>query len=142
MVVMTAKLHKKRLILILAALLFVIGLLCAIPAKETETVGNNPARVEYLQSLGLKVAPEPVETQEVQIPETPDPVFERYNALQKSQGFDLSAYAGKTVSRFVYPMEGEPTVFVTLLTYRDQVIGGDVTDREAGGVIRSLRQNP
>ena len=70
-------------------------------------------------------------------------MYQRYNALQISQGFDLTQYAGKTVTRYVYTVENYPDaqepVYATLLVYQDQVIGGDVTDTSAGGVVQGLQ---
>ena len=57
-------------------------------------------------------------------------------------GYDLSAFAGKTVMRYVYkiinfPGATEP-VYATLLVYKNQVIGGDVTDTAAKGAVRGF----
>ena len=105
--------------------------------------GNNTDRVAFLESFGWKVAASPIESGQVRIPTDTSEVFERYNALQKSQGFDLSAYAGKTVMRYVYKITNYPgasePVYATLLIYKNQVIGGDVTDTSVKGVVRSFK---
>ena len=79
----------------------------------------------------------------MRIPQEGNEVFDRYNALQKSQGYDLSPYAGKTVMRYVYKIQNYPgatePVYATLLIFKDQVIGGDVTDTSAKGVIRGFQ---
>ena len=45
--------------------------------------------------------------------------------------------------RFVYKISNYPgatdPVLATLLVYKDQVIGGDVTDTAAKGVVRSFK---
>ena len=70
-------------------------------------------------------------------------VFERYNKLQKSQGCDLSTYAGKNVMRYVYKVENFPNatepVYATVLVYKSQIIGGDITDTAAGGKVQALK---
>ena len=85
----------------------------------------------------------PVESSQVRIPEKTTEVYDRYNALQKSQGYDLTAYAGKTVMRYVYQINNYPgaaePVYATLLVYKNQVIGGDVTDTAAKGQIRGFQ---
>ena len=97
----------------------------------------------FLQSFGWEVASSPTESGQVKVPENASEVFTRYNALQKSQGYDLSRYAGKTVMRYVYKVKNYPNatepVYATLLIYKDQVIGGDVTDTGAKGVIRGFK---
>ncbi len=151
MVVMTAKVNKKRILLVLGALIALIVLLCMITggkedSAQTEPVSlrTNDARVQYLEDCGWDVVVSPVKTQQVLIPTDSSEVFGRYNALQISQGFDLTKYAGKTVMQYVYEIENYPNasdpVYATLLLYDNRVIGGDVTDTSAGGVVQGLRQ--
>ena len=147
MMVLTAKVHKKKLIWVLAALGAIIALaLVLLDGSSAETAGptlaSNEGRVKLLASMGWEVTATPKETGQVRIPDNADEVFTRYNMLQKKHGYDLSAFAGKTVMRYVYqintlPAATEP-VYATLLIYKDQVIGGDNTDTSATGVIRGL----
>jgi len=151
MFVMTAKVNKKKIILALAAAAVLIVMLIMIfsgggeDATQTAapSISTNEGRVKFLQSFGWEVASSPTESGQVKIPENTSEVFTRYNALQKSQGYDLSRYAGKTVMRYVYKIKNYPgatePVYATLLIYKDQVIGGDVTDTGAKGVIRGFK---
>lgn len=153
MVVMTAKVNKKRVLLILGALVALIAVICLLAngsGGENGVAGDTPvnaatndSRVEYLTKFGWQVTNSPVQTQQVRIPTDSSEVYQRYNALQVSQGFDLTQYAGKTVTRYVYAVENYPgaqePVYATLLVYQDQVIGGDVTDTSAGGVVQGLQ---
>lgn len=150
MLVMTAKVNKKKIAIILAAaLVLIVGLILLFGGKEetqptvSVNAGSNEGRIAFLESFGWKVAASPTESGQVRIPSKTSEVFERYNALQKSQGFDLSAYAGKTVMRYVYKVTNYPgatePVYATLLVYKDQVIGGDITDTSAKGVVRGFR---
>ena len=149
MMVMTAKVDKKKLIWIVAAAIAAIVVLFALfggEAQVTDTsapmAAGNDARVEFLKSFGWEVASSPVESNQVRIPEETSPVYERYNALQKSQGFDLTPYAGKNVMRFVYKITNYPDatapVYATVLIYKNRVIGGDITDTAASGNIRGF----
>ena len=149
MLVMTAKVDKKKIAIILAAVvLLVAGAIMIFGGSDAAptsaaTVSNNDARVAFLKSFGWDVTNSPVESSQVRIPEASSEVFDRYNALQKSQGYDLSAYAGKTVMRFVYKINNYPgatePVYATLLIYKNQIIGGDVTDTSAKGVVRGFQ---
>ena len=150
MLVMTAKVNKKKIAIILAAaLVLIIGLVLLFGGNdETQptvsvTAGDNDGRIAFLEGFGWKVAASPTESGQVRIPSKSSEVFDRYNALQKSQGYDLSAYAGKTVMRYVYKITNYPgatePVYATLLVYKNQIIGGDVTDTSAKGVVRSFR---
>ena len=111
MVVMTAKVNKKRVILVLAALAALIVLICvlakgggkdapAAPQEQPVSVATNDARVQYLSDYGWEVVASPVQTQQVRIPSEVTEVYERYNALQMSQGFDLTQYAGRGAPGF------------------------------------------
>ena len=149
MLVMTAKVDKKKIIMILAAVLVaVVGLVMLLGGGDSSPtvstgVANNDARVAFLKEFGWDVTTSPVESGQVRIPSETNEVFDRYNALQKSQGYDLSKFAGKTVMRYVYQINNYPgatePVYATLLIYKNQVIGGDVTDTSAKGTIRGFK---
>ncbi len=150
MMIMTAKVDLKKIAIAIgiaaAAIIAAIALLGgedeATSTAAPRATGND-ARVELLKSYGWDVAASPVESSQVRIPEQSSPVYTRYNELQKSQGFDLSQYAGKKVMRYVYQINNYPgatePVYATLLVYKDQVIGGDITDTAAKGRIQGLR---
>ncbi len=150
MMVMTAKVDTKKITLILcAAIGAVIALILLLggghDAQTTSAtaVSGNDARVEFLKSFGWDVTTSPAESSQVRIPENTTEVFDRYNQLQKSQGYDLSQYAGKKVMRFVYKVNNYPNasepVYATILVYKNQVIGGDVTDTAAGGKVQGFQ---
>ena len=152
MMIMTAKVDMKKVIAILAAVAaLIIGLIAlsgggndSAATSANATVSTNDDRVKFLTDLGWEVTTSPAETSQVRIPQDQSEVFDRYNALQKSQGYDLSAYAGKNVMRYVYKVENYPNatepVYATLLIYKNQVIGGDITDTAASGMIQGLKR--
>ncbi len=146
MMFLTAKLDIKKIAIIAIGVVAVIVMLVLLlggggGSTETSapTVSGNDARVEFLKGFGWDVAASPKESGQVRIPQTGSDVFDRYNALQKSQGYDLSKYAGKTVMRYVYEIKNYPgatdPVYATVLVYKNQVIGGDVTNTAAKGTV-------
>ncbi len=150
MMVMTAKVDKKKIAIVLAAVAAVIlGLILLFGGddKAEPTAGksadSNDSRVQFLKDFGWEVTVSPVETSQVRIPKQSTEVYDRYNALQKSQGYDLTPYAGKTVMRYVYKIKNYPgaadPVYATLLVYKGTIIGGDVTDTGAKGVVQGFR---
>ena len=149
MMVMTAKVDFKKIILGLAAaaalILALILLLVRNGSAQTAAPAPsaNDGRVKFLTDFGWDVTTSPVESGRVRIPEQSGEVFDRYNTLQKGQGYDLSQYAGKTVMRYVYKINNYPgatePVYATLLVYKNQIIGGDVTDTAAKGHIRGFK---
>lgn len=152
MLVMTAKLDKKRIVVVIlvliavaVALVLLLGSGKEAQATAAPSLSANEGRVAYLKERGWEVAATPAESGQVRLPKEADPVYDRYLALQKSQGFDLASYAGKTVMRYVYqvtnyPGGGTEPVYATLLIYKNQVIGGDVTDTSAKGQVRPLEK--
>lgn len=149
MMMMTAKVNiKKVLIGLIAAVALIIALVTLLggtqadPAAAT-TMSDNDSRVQFLQSQGWQVATSPKEASQVKIPTEQSPVYSRYNDLQKSQGYDLTQYAGKTVMRYVYEVQNYPgaeqPVYATLLVYKNQIIGGDVTNTAEKGRIQGLK---
>ena len=150
MMMMTAKVKiKKVLIGLVAAVALLIGLISLLGGNKTEetvtTMSDNDSRVQFLQDLGWQVTTSPKEASQVRIPSEQSPVYSRYNDLQKSQGYDLTQYAGKTVMRYVYEINNYPNaeqpVYATLLVYKNQIIGGDVTNTAAKGAVQGLK-NP
>lgn len=150
MMMMTAKVNiKKVLIGLIAAAVLIIGLLSLLGKDETDsavtTMSDNDSRVQFLESLGWQVTTSPKEASQVKIPAEQSPVYSRYNDLQKSQGYDLSQYAGKNVMRYVYEIQNYPgaeqPVYATLLVYKNQIIGGDVTNTAEKGAVHGLK-NP
>lgn len=151
MMVMTAKVNIKKIITALAAVAGVIIALILLlgggdSAEPTAapSVAGNDGRVLFLKNLGWDVSASPVESGQVRIPQAQNEVFSRYNDLQKSAGYDLSQYAGKTVMRYVYKVNNFPgatePVYATLLIHKDQVIGGDITNTAANGTMQALTQ--
>lgn len=149
MMVITAKV-KKRNIAIIAAVIAAVLLLLFLPgkkstesaaAKGTAKVETNEQRIAFLESFGWATENAPLEMQEVRIPTEKNEVFDRYNELQKSQGYDLTEYAGKNVKRYVYLITNHPEqedFRATLLVYRGKVIGGDIASTSSGGKMHGF----
>ena len=151
MMVMTAKIDMKKIALILGIVATAIIALVLIFGGKDQTqttsatpVSNNDARVEFLRKFGWEVTTSPVESGQVRIPESSSEVFDRYNTLQKSQGYDLSTYAGKNIMRYVYKVENfsdsADPVYATVLVYKNQVVGGDITDTAANGKVQGFKK--
>ena len=149
MMIMTAKVNIKKVLIALAAAAGVILALILLlgggnSSQQTSapSIASNDGRIQFLQNLGWQVHASPAESGQVRIPTEQNQIFTRYNDLQKSAGYDLSQYAGKTVMRYVYKVTNFPgatePVYATLLVYKDQVIGGDITDTAAKGTMQAL----
>ena len=151
MLIMTTKVDKRKLLIAAVAVVAAIALLAALGGGDSAPTASmstapaadtNDARVKFLTDLGWEVTPSPTESGEIRIPKAGDQVFDRYNELQKSQGYDLNKYAGKKVMRYVcqinnFPDAKEP-VYATVLVYKDRIIGGDITDTTPGGRVQGF----
>ena len=152
MMVMTAKVDIRKVILVLAAVAGVVLALILLlrggaeePAAATAapvSMSSNDSRIKFLTDLGWEVTTSPKESGMVRIPEETTEVFERYNALQKSTGYDLTPLAGKSVMRYVYKVNNYPgatePVYATVLVHKDTIIGGDITDTSPKGIVQGL----
>lgn len=149
MFVMTTKVNKKKIAIILGAVAALIALLVivlgsrqSISTGSDMTIGSNDDRVRFLASFGWEVVTSPAETSQVRIPAENSQVFARYNSLQKTMGYDLTPYAGKTVMRYVYTIKNYPgatePVYATVLICDNKIIGGDITDTAATGKIQGF----
>lgn len=153
MMVMTAKVDFKKLMaVIVLVFLVVLGLTLLLnrkPESASQTAASVPAvsandgRIQFLKDFGWEVNATPKESNQVRVPDESSRVFERYNALQLSQGYDLKDYAGKRVMRYVYEVTNYPgateSVYATLLVYKDKIIGGDITDTAVKGKIHGFK---
>ena len=110
MIVFAAKVSVRKIVVgVLAVGLVLVGAAAPAPPKTAEAdtavsaegaalsakLKTNEDRVALLTACGWSVESEPVGTQEVQIPDTFDEVYEQYNAIQQAQGLDLTPYQGK-----------------------------------------------
>ena len=108
MMVMTAKVNLKKILLgLIAAAALILALILMLGKGDTAQTAApapsaNDGRVKFLTDFGWDVTTSPTESGRVRIPEQSSEAFDRYNILQKGQGYDLSKYAGKTVMRYVY----------------------------------------
>lgn len=148
MMVITAKVKKRNILIALGVIAAILLLLFrpgsksrAVDAPAVQKADTNEQRIAYLESYGWTVESSPVETQEVRIPKEQNEIFQRYNELQKSQGYDLSQFAGKTAKRYVYAITNHPdggNFYATVLVRDGQVIGGDVASTDMGGKMHGF----
>lgn len=153
MVIMTAKVPKRKVLVIALVVLAAVLVLtlCLHGAKsganspeQADAQGKtNESRVAFLAGFGWQVEPEPVQTQQVRVPTEPGEVFLRYNELQVSQGYDLLQYSGQELTRYVYQVTNYPdssgTYYATLLVKDGQIVGADIASSAKNGVMHGLK---
>lgn len=148
MFVLSMKTTRPRLIAVcaLTALLLVtvvsLSGQSAAVATGVPVAADDAARQQYLADLGYEVIPDKCEVREILIPAESDPAFAAYNALQKEAGGDLTDYSGKRVKCWTYTVTnypGEESVLAHLYTYKDTIIGGDISSTVQGGFSHGLK---
>ena len=160
MLIMTAKLSKKKLIcgiitagLVICAVILLKGGFYGMNVAGSadvktgaevriESIKTPEDRVRLLESYGWQIKAEPIEFMEVQIPEEFDDVYEKYNEIQLGQGMDLKKYAGKRAMRYSYQItnypSGETDIIANILIYKNKLIGGDVCSPRINGFMHGL----
>lgn len=144
--VISTKPNGKRILALVAAAAVLVAAFVFMPSSrgsETEGLKTDAStadqRVDFLAQFGWEVDPEPLEIREIEIPQTFDKVYERYNQLQKEQGMDLLPYAGKTCKQWIYHITNFPDsgqqVRAVLLVYDGKVIGGDISSVALDGFM-------
>lgn len=137
--------------LIIAFVSVVVILSCISGNKKDGPVQANTGNIasssdvlNYISSLGWEVGEEPDEIKEIVIPVEFNDVYESYNEIQKSQGFDLTDYAGERVKLWTYTVknypgyEGKDCIKINVLVYENCVIGGDVCSVELDGFMHGF----
>lgn len=154
MFVFSTKLTKTKIATtILVCACIVLVAILAIPGGNTEAgktnktiLKTNEERIDYLASYGWATENDPVETVETVIPTEFDETYEKYNGLQKEQGYDLSAYKGKTVTRYTYKITNYPNdkvsdVRVNMIIYENKLIAIDVSSADIGGFMHGIEKS-
>ena len=150
----TFKANKKALIgagLVVLALVILFFVFPSHPktqsvsAKVKLEASTNAERIAFIENFGYDVIDEPLETRDVIIPEQFDDTYKSYNELQRSQGFDLSKFKGKSVKSFSYAVTNYPgiensekTIRANLLVYNSEIIGGDICSVELDGFMHEF----
>lgn len=109
----------------------------SVPLAEDSDV----ARAAFLAEYGWEISTVPTEVCDVVIPERFNQTYERYNALQQTQGFDLADYKGKRAKRYTYRVLNHPSgdaVQANLLVLNGQVIGGDLCTLAPDGFMQGF----
>lgn len=158
MFIYTAKITKMKLVaLVLIVGAIIAGVVLMIPEENAyDTLGEqyldaemasitisgistNEDRIIFLNERGLEVSDNEIDVKSVQIPKEFDEVFEKYNALQISSGFNLERFKGKTVDMYTYLVlnntEEKDEIHANILIYKNKIIGGDVSSVKLDGFI-------
>lgn len=112
--------------------------------NDVNSVSTNKERVTYIKKFGWIINEEACEIVDVKIPAEFNDVYEKYNKLQKSQGFNLEKYKGNLVKRYTYEVLNykNETEFIraNLLIYNNTVIASDICSLKLDGFMHELNK--
>ena len=116
----------------------------AVVSVDYSDIKTNEDRVNFISGFGYEVEKDSCMTENVTIPETFDAAYTKYNDLQRSQGLNLNKYKGKNATRYSYYVKNydgyDGKVLITLLVYKNRVIGGDVTGIDGNGFVHGFQK--
>lgn len=125
------------LILLITVIVFLTKCTVSYFSGKTGSVSAEEA-AEFLSEYGWEVDLENVHTQHTVIPQNFSEVYERYNALQLKQGYDLSKYKGEETIQYTFNVtnyKGYDYVEAHVLTWGGKIIGGDLCSTELNGFM-------
>ena len=120
----------------IAVLLFGLCVVCALSVFPSD----GAQYYNIVKNMGYDCLDEPVEVCEINIPEEFNAVYLRYNKLQKSGGYDLSLYRGKSCVRYTYLIP-EENARANILVYCGKIIGGDICSITLDGIMIPLQKS-
>ena len=132
-----------RLIFIAVLILVAVALLFCTSEKGVikSCYDDADERRNFIRVHGFETD-EDYTVKTVTIPLVWSDVYENYNKLQKSQGYDLGLFKGVTVTQYTYKVTNYPTdevVLIHLLVYDGVIIGADLMSTAADGFMQGLK---
>lgn len=125
------------LILLITAIVFLTKCTVNYFSGKSGSVSAEAA-AEFLKGYGWEVDADNVHTQQTVIPKEFSKVYERYNALQLKQGYDLSKYKGEQAIQYTFTVKNYKDyehVEAHVLTWGGKIIGGDLCSTELNGFM-------
>lgn len=102
---------------------------------------TNEQRLAYINSFGWEAGITHTDVREVRVPLEFDEAYEKYNDIQREQGFDLRKYRACTVKKYTYAIENASDsvpICANLLVYEGKIIAADISSAEAEGMVTVL----
>ena len=105
---------SKRRIAVMAVSFMVIAAVTVVLAgcfsdkENTITLADTAEMADYLQQLGWQVEPDPIETLDLQLPQTLGDTWGDYAAMQAEQGLPFADFAGQPIRRYTFRITNYP----------------------------------
>ena len=142
------RLSKKKTVVLTLALLVIfflslyVGYSQEYKTTENSYFCNNTDDIAmYLSSFNIDFGEFQID--EITVPYEFSDVYSSYNLIQKEQGFDLTEYKGKTLTRYTANVKNYPDfdddVYVEVLVYDKLIVGADIYSVASNGFIVALK---
>ena len=141
--------QKNRFTRILLAVVVIItavtAIICTVSADEPD--GSTAALVTaFIEENGYKVS-SPV-TKEITIPSEFSDVYEKYNELQRKQGFDLRRHKGKSAVSYTFNVIGyvdksgkpDSDVQIHIIVCDGKIVAADIASTKLDGFMEGIRK--
>ncbi len=153
MFVYSVKTNQIKVFLLVGFVLITAVSLFILSNESQETVSQSEMllsaetheeRMKFISQFGWKIDEEPVQVKEVLIPTEDDDIYSAYNDIQRSQGFDLTEYAGQRAKCWTYTVknyegyENQECIHANILVVDGKVIGGDICSVELDGFMHGF----
>lgn len=96
---------------------------------------------DFFRQFDIEIVERPVNKTEITIPSEFNTVYEKYNILQKNQGFDLAKYKGKKAIRYTFDVindKAEYEVKANVIVFEGKIIAGDLCTYAFDGNMTTL----
>lgn len=123
----------------------VTAVICTISADEPD--GSTAALVAaFIEENGYKVS-SPL-TKEITIPSEFSDVYEKYNELQRRQGFDLRRHKGKSAVSYTFNVTGyvdknekpDSDVQIHIIVCDGKIVAADIASTRLDGFMEAVRK--
>lgn len=141
-------LNKRFTRILLSAVILitaVTAVICTVSADEPD--GSTAALVAaFIEENGYKVS-SPL-TKEITIPSEFSDVYEKYNELQRRQGFDLRRHKGKSAVSYTFNVTGyvdkngkpDSDVQIHIIVCDGKIVAADIASTRLDGFMEAVRK--
>lgn len=91
---------------------------------------------ELIGHFGINVSDKPPKIENIRIPMKFSPVYQEYNSLQYDIGMDLEKYKGESCLKYTFDID--ENFVLDIIVYNGHFIGGDISEKDFNGIIKSI----
>lgn len=113
---------------------------CEATGKYNTAITEGFTTADFLTQFGIEVDKSSEQSVKITVPSEFNKVYENYNALQQSQGLDLTDYKGKEATVYTYNVINATgdDVKCNLILCENKIIAGDLCTTTLNGTMTSL----